>query len=129
MSNLVRAYFQLFLLEDLPQTFLQLFYVISQTLKKSKSLPIQIYISTAVANFTTISSFYKFSSIRPTNLLQEDFDLLQIQKNQTRSIILQNEFTEEQNQIKIYTESLKKKSNDILQVDNQFYEEAQKLLS
>ncbi|CAK60705.1 unnamed protein product (macronuclear) [Paramecium tetraurelia] len=128
MSNLVKSYFFQFLCEDLPQTLLQMYFVVSQAIRRTKELQVQVYISICTAILTALLSFYKFLSIRPTNLLQENFDELSSKLSSGYNQLIQNNLQQENDQIKTYIDLYNTVDYEIVNVE-QSQEERQSLLN
>ncbi|CAD8095982.1 unnamed protein product [Paramecium primaurelia] len=128
MSNLVKSYFFQFLCEDLPQTLLQMYFVVSQAIKRSKELQVQVYISICTAILTALLSFYKFLSIRPTNLLQDNFDELSSRLSKGYNQQIQTCLKYENDQIKTYIDLYNSPDYEVVQVE-QSQEERQSLLN
>ncbi|CAD8121707.1 unnamed protein product [Paramecium sonneborni] len=128
MSNLVKSYFFQFLCEDLPQTLLQMYFIVSQAIKRTKELQVQVYISICTAIFTAILSFYKFLSIRPTNLLQDDFDLLSVKLSNGYNQQIQHALQQEQTQIQSFIDLYNNSDQELVQIE-QSQEERQSLLN
>ncbi|CAK88506.1 unnamed protein product (macronuclear) [Paramecium tetraurelia] len=103
MSNPIKAYFMQFMLEDMPQTALQAYFVVKQGLKQG-SLNSQVIFIIVISIYNFMSSFYLFMSIRPSTLSQDDFDKLsKIKKNKYLEMKEQH-LMEEEKQLKIYSE-------------------------
>ncbi|CAD8070520.1 unnamed protein product [Paramecium sonneborni] len=103
-------------------------FIVNLTIKRSGQLSPQVYISILTAIFTALSSFYKFLSIRPTNLLQEDFDTLALKQNANYNLQTKQCLQEEQSQISNYISLFKNPNHELIQIE-QSEEERQTLLN
>ncbi|CAD8173660.1 unnamed protein product [Paramecium octaurelia] len=103
MSNPIKAYFMQFMLEDMPQTALQAYFVVKQGLKQG-SLSSQVIFIIIISIYNFMSSFYLFMSIRPSTLSQDDFDKLSKIKKNKYLEVKEQYLNEEEKQLKIYSE-------------------------
>ncbi|CAD8110606.1 unnamed protein product [Paramecium sonneborni] len=104
MSNLVKGYFVQFIFEDLPQIVIQTYFTVSQAWKFEGELEILSYFRIAISFITVITSFLKFMSIRPTILVQDDFDKLSDRKKQNYKRERRDLLGKENEQLRKYTQ-------------------------
>ncbi|CAD8091818.1 unnamed protein product [Paramecium primaurelia] len=112
MSNLVKGYFLQFIFEDLPQIVIQTYFTVSQAVKFEGELEILTYCRIAISFLTVVTSFLKFMSIRPTILVQDDFDKLSDRKKQNYKVERKDLLQQESWQLKKYAQYCSRKDND-----------------
>ncbi|CAD8111418.1 unnamed protein product [Paramecium sonneborni] len=105
-----------------------MYFVVSQAIKRSKELQVQVYISICTAILTAMLSFYKFLSIRPTNFLQENFDDLSQKQSNLYNQQIQYCLQQENDQIKTFIDLYNTPDQEVVNVE-QSQEERQSLLN
>ncbi|CAD8086825.1 unnamed protein product [Paramecium primaurelia] len=127
MSNPIKAYFMQFMLEDMPQTALQAYFVVKQGLKTG-SLSSQVIFIIIISIYNFLSSFYLFMSIRPSTLSQDDFDKLSKIKKSQYLDVKEQHLIEEEKQLRIYTEMFTNSSRVASPIKQNLDEEHEQLL-
>ncbi|CAD8178052.1 unnamed protein product [Paramecium octaurelia] len=112
MSNLVKGYFFQFIFEDLPQIVIQTYFTVNQAWKQEGDLEFLTYLRIAISLLTVITSFIRFMSIRPTILVQDDFDKLSDRKKFNYKNIRKDLLQNEKKQLAIYSEFSSHPSNE-----------------